>query len=211
MFRWSGWKKRDKEFEAIFRKQIALTTKSADSLSLFFENLSEPEQHIQNIIECEHASGELRNGMDELLDNTFITKLDKSDIIDLVDRIDHILNMMKGIAKRTRAYRITEGKEEAICFVSIIIEMAKILQHLIEKLPHYNLAETKKGAEKLQAFEREADSLLYEKAIPRLSDYKVDALLFRQWERIFDGLETITDICKKVGDMILSIVRKEAK
>ncbi|HLC27644.1 MAG TPA: DUF47 family protein [bacterium] len=203
-------KTNDKQFERIFQNHIANTVGCAEELGKLFGDLSTSRERIQNIIEREHKGDNLTREAHQLLDRTFITKIDKDDIVTLINELDHVIDFMRAVALRVQIYHITAARSEAGGFTNIITQMTKMLQSLMPEILNPKVGTVQRQVVQIKEFEEEADLLLY-RGLEHLFQSESDAKTVVQWKDIFENLEIITDHCENVADAISSISRKEAR
>ncbi|MBI3014518.1 MAG: DUF47 family protein [Candidatus Tectomicrobia bacterium] len=203
-------KTNDKQFEDIFKNHIANTVGCAEELGKLFADLSTARERIQSIIEREHKGDDLTRQAHQLLDRTFITKIDKDDIVALINELDHVIDFMRAVAIRVQIYHITAARSEAASFTNIITQMTKNLQTLMPEILNPKLETVQKQVVQIKELEEEADLLLY-RGLEHLFQGEPDAKTVIQWKDIFENLEIITDHCENVADAISSISRKEAR
>ena len=204
------WKTNDKKFEQIFKDHITNTVQAAHELVRLFGNLQGKDVAVRRIVELEHKGDELAKEAHELLDGTFITRLDKSDIIMLLDKLDYIVDFIKSAAVRVAIYDLTEEKKEAVKFSRTVLKMAEMLQEVFCEISRIPLVAAKKQAVALKDLEEEADRLLYY-SLRQLFLAEKDWKKAVAWQDVFENLERITDQCEDVINIINSVARKEAR
>ena len=203
------WKTNDKKFEQIFKDHITNTVQAAHELVRLFDNLQDKDAAVRRIIELEHKGDELAKEAHELLDGTFITRLDKADIIMLLDKLDHITDFIKSTAIRVAIYNLIGERREAKYFAKMVRQMTEMLQEVFGGISRIPLAVAKKQSIALKNLEEEADRLLYY-ALKQLFLKEKDWKIAVAWKDVFENLERITDQCEDVINIINSVARKEA-
>ncbi len=203
-------KTNDKHFGRIFEDHISNTIACAQKLHALFLDLGNAKVLIRNIVELEHKGDELTREAHHLLDRTFITRIDKCDIITLINELDHIIDFMKATAIRIDIYHITAVRSEACDFADVILAMTKKLQKLISELSEFQPDQVRGQVIEIKELEEKADSLLH-KAIENLFSDEDDAKQVMKWQDVFEKLELVTDHCEDVANVVSSIVRKEAR
>lgn len=204
------WKNNDQAFEQIFKDHMTNTVRAAEELQKLFNDLSNRETHIQKIIELEHQGDRLVAQAHELLDGTFITRLDKPDIILLIDQMDHVVDVIKATASRIGIYRMQTTQPGALKTVEIIIRMTRLLEQVFGNIPKLDPADVKQKVLALKALEEEAD-LEFARDLESLFATENDMKSVVIWKDILQMLEKTTDLCKSVINTVNSIVRKEAR
>lgn len=203
------WKNNDAKFVSILREHSAHMSEAAKELGRLFENVGEGESSIQRIAELEHQCDALAREYYQLLDQTFITKIDKPDLISLIHEADHVIDFMRAASLRIRIYHIASGKTEAKQFAAIILRMTDVLLTLIDEVYQPKNDVVQKHVITLKELEEEADQTLH-RALEKLFLEEKDVRIAVQWKDIFEKLEDVTDHCEDVANVVSSIARKEA-
>lgn len=204
------WKSNDQVFEQIFKDHIHNTVLAAEQLEKLFADLANSEQYSQKLTEMEHVADSLVAQAHELLDSTFITRLDKPDIVELIDELDHVIDCMKNTANRVKIYRLSQPRPHATAMVRIISQMTKLLEQIFGNVYKLKLEDVKKQVLGIKNLEEEADRELTT-GLEELFSQESDAKTLIAWKNILEMLETTTDRCKNVINIVNSIVRKEAR
>lgn len=202
-------KSKDDEIMKVFTKHIANTYVCAQELVKLCEesDTNTNSYLIQSILEKEHEGDKLTNDVHLLLENAFITKIDKDDIVKLADYLDDIIDKMKIVARLFHAYRVGEVRLEAKELSRVILRMLDILEPLIREMAGQNMDTLKEAIYKIKGLEEEADVILY-KGLGALHLNENDFKLILEWRDILRALEETTDYCDRVCGVVSSIVRK---
>lgn len=204
------WKNSDKSFESLFMRHIALTVQAATELEALLANPAENAQKVQKIVELEHQADRVVAEGYELLDNTFITKLDKPDIVELLHQLDHVIDCMEDTASRLKIYGVTQAKPGAVAISRIIVKMAETLEKMFKGLSKPDIATMKPLVLEIKKMEEEADEE-FAKDLQNLFGSETDAKKFVVWKNILEMLERTTDRCTSVANVLNSIARKEGR
>lgn len=201
----------DRLFEKLFRDHIDNAAACADDLvALFAQFGRESDAPFQQIIDREHRSDKLLAEVHDLVDRSFITRFDKSDIVALVDRIDNILDGIKTVARRSKMFRLKSVRPEAQQFADLIRQGTAALQPAIGQIGTINGETARATFLKANELEEAGDDLL-DSALVRLFSDSSDSSDVLIWKDIFEGLEKITDHCQTVAVELVTISRKEAR
>jgi uncharacterized protein Yka (UPF0111/DUF47 family) len=175
-------------------------------LSQFFEAGANRESLLRSIIELEHRGDQLVAEAYGLIDWSFITWIDKRDLINLLDALDEILDRMREAAQQTDIYRITTDSDEARQLTAVICAMTNRLQLMVKELEKPRLEPLTGPAAELQKLEHQADEIRYS-GLRRLYPEGHSGIVLCE-DRILWMLETVTDNCNHAAKMMISIARK---
>lgn len=212
----------DRKFLEIFEAHALNTHECAKALaSLFGDTPFGDTQAIERVIKFEHLGDQLTKDTHLLLDETFITKIDKTDIAHLITELDNTIDLMKEAALLIQDYNITAGRREATELIDIIIQITALIPACIARLTDLNLTEHKKQVVAIKVLEEKADKILRRlrnnltqeiEALPptALSSHSLlhDTLPLLRWEKVCEALEEVTDHSEHVSQIISSIIRK---
>ncbi len=203
------WKSNDSKFEKLLKQHCQHAINAAEELKKILENQEMAEGCFQPIFEIEHKADEVVAEVHELLDLTFITKIDKLDIASLIHEMDEVVDCIKAIALRLHVYHLKTIRPEVVAFAEIIIDMTQGLKEILDNvLASRGNDKIKKHIIALKHREEEGDKLLHQslEKLFKETDWKTVV----QWKNILELLELATDHCDRVSSVMNSIARKES-
>ncbi|MBI1957228.1 MAG: DUF47 family protein [Candidatus Niyogibacteria bacterium] len=203
--------KNRRSFEKLFSDHIQCSCAAAEALKNFLNDPSAENPAFSVIVEQESLGDEITRQTHELLDRTYITDFDKSDVERLITKLDDILDGMKTVVKRVRNYNIVILPPLASEFADTIIGMVAILQNLIRGLSSLKSSSMQEAIRSIRSLEESADGFLNSSLEALFRDETIATKKFIALKEILERLEKITDYCQDVIDVISSIVRKEAR
>lgn len=168
------------------------------------------ENQVKELKEIEHTGDQLTHNTIELLNKTFITPLDREDIHHLVSCMDDVLDYIYGSADRINLYNLPHPTDEMKTLSKILArsveEMAKAIARLHDlKNPEMILAQ----CIEINRLENEADAI-HRKGVASLFAKDTDPIHVIKVKEILDHMETATDCCEDVANVIEGIVVKNA-
>ena len=141
------------------------------------------------------------------LNRTFITPLDREDMQRVASKIDDTIDHMDGIASRLHSYKITTTPPHALDIAKELVKATKEVELMTSKLRNIKNPSTMlEHCRKTSAIEHRVDDL-YSTAISELFESK-DAILIIKLKDIYESLETASDRCVDVADVVEDIVLK---
>jgi predicted phosphate transport protein (TIGR00153 family) len=141
------------------------------------------------------------------LHRAFITPFDRSDILALNNALDDAVDLIEEAALRAELYGINEFDDCMRKLGAMIQEAARHVAELMPLLTNISRNEEKiRGlCEKVSAVESAADRVLRQ-ALSQLIAERPDAITFLGRKEVYDLLETVTDRCDDVADIVEGIV-----
>lgn len=183
---------------------------SAKLLEDFISHSPASEIRLRALEDKEHEGDRLTHDTLEKLNKTFITPLDREDIHKLISSMDDILDFIYGSAYRMVLYKIPYVSEEFKGLARILVrtteEVCKAALRLKDlKNPQMTLAQ----CIEINRLENEADEA-HRAAVATLFEKERDPIHVIKIKEILDHMETATDKCEDVANVIEGIVIKNA-
>ena len=142
------------------------------------------------------------------LNTTFITPIDREDIHALATRLDDVLDFIEAAAERLVVYRIKEPTSAGRAMAEVIVKTAHSMDRAIKCLRTMDPGFHEHAVE-VNRLENSADALLRD-SLAALFEEQGDPIEVIKWKEIYETMETITDRCEDVANVIESIILKMA-
>ncbi|HOZ84513.1 MAG TPA: DUF47 family protein [Niabella sp.] len=199
-------------FFELFEKIATNVEKSGE---LFRKFVSEPDNDkrgaiVQALTDVEHHNDELTHSVFTELSRNFITPFDREDVHYLATALDDVVDFTYSAAKKINLYRINPNETGIQKMAELIEQGAKQVKTAV-----YELRDMKKirniteALVKINSIENQADDV-FDMSIEKLFNNEPDAKEVIKKRDIYQVLETITDKCEDVGNVIESIIIKYA-
>ena len=141
------------------------------------------------------------------LNSTFITPLDREDMQRVASKIDDTIDHMDGIASRLHSYKITTTPPHALDIANELVKATKEVEQMTAKLRNIKNPSTMiEHCRNTNRIEHKIDDL-YKAAIAELFE-STDAIQIIKLKDIYESLETASDRCVDVADVVEDIVLK---
>ena len=160
------------------------------------------------IKEVEHQGDQITHEIVKRLNTTFITPIDREDIHDLATRLDDVLDYIEAAAERLVVYRIKEPTSACRAMADVIVQIIAATDRCIHCLRAMDPGFHEHAVE-VNRLENSADTLLRE-SLAALFDEGGDPIEVIKWKEIYETLETVTDRCEDVANVIEGIILKMA-
>jgi hypothetical protein len=172
-----------------------------------FRNVPEKVKKIKDI---EHAGDKITHTTIEKLNQTFITPIDREDIHRLISRLDDILDMIDTAVNRMYLYKIDKPTEDAKALGRVLVKATKIIIDLVSKMRNLKLSSSLlQDCIEIHTAENEGDRI-EQHALASLFENGHDPIFIIKWKDIYEELESATDRCEDVANVIEGIVLKNA-
>jgi len=202
---------KDDTFFVLFEKDsdnLLLAARIFKELMAEQTSREERAQKIRRVEELEHRGDEITHQIYSALGTTFITPYDREDIHALASTLDDILDYIKGASSRIVLYRVKKVTPEMERLAVMIYESVEQLNTAIGLLRNLkNAAAIKECLVRVHSIENEADDL-FERAIASLFEDEDDPIQLIKNKELLVSLETATDQCEDVANVIETIIVK---
>ncbi|TMH24892.1 MAG: DUF47 domain-containing protein [Betaproteobacteria bacterium] len=177
-------------FFTYFTEHATLILQGAVELKAMMDNMGETESRAHNI----------------LLHQTFITPIDGDEIHQLITRMDDILDLMEDVSQSVFLYDIRKIPDEAKRLAEICVACAEKVKAAVDLLNNMGNAEKiMKICADIDRLETDADQVL-RSAMAKLFRNEPDTRELIKLKEIYEHLETVTDKCEDVANIIEGIV-----
>ena len=186
-----------------------LAKKAVEASNAVLDLMDDPtnKDKIARISEIETEADILTRDIFSELNKTFITPLDREDMQRVASKIDDIIDFMDGIGARFASYKITESPPHTKQMAEELVKATKEVEFMVAKLG--NVKNPKLMIEhcrQTSVIEHVIDDL-YRLAISELFESN-DAIKIIKLKDIYETMETASDRCVDVADVVEDIVLK---
>lgn len=197
-------------FFDLFKELSGCIVEGAIQFRDLAKNLKESERRCRAIKDIEHQGDDITHRTVELLHKTFITPLDREDIHVLVSKMDDILDFIDAAAQRIHLYDVTDIPHEGLELAEICVQAAHLIQSAVGALDNLKNPENViKTCVEINRLENDADHVL-RSGLARLFREEQDLRKLIKLKEIYELLETVTDRCEDVANIIDGIVLEYA-
>ncbi len=203
----------DERFFDYFRQATENAAEVAQALCELLENYSDVEQKALRVRNLERRGDEITHQIFKALYRTFVTPLDREDIVDLASRLDDFVDAIEETTRRIRLYRIDQPTEHARQLARIIDRQATLIAStvpLLEKRRQWD--KLLQSSIDINRLEGEADEVLDQALAGQFEGVQDIAGLIKatHWGEIYQQLEEAADRGEDIADTLERIVVKNA-
>lgn len=202
---------RDTKFYDLFEQDTANLVTAAEKLVDLFNNYEDVEAKARQLKDLEHQGDTITHEIIRRVNLTFVTPIDREDIVLLAHTLDSIMDFMEAAARTAFLYRITQPTERVRQLAAIIAKMAYVLNDVcLPCLRHRDqFNRILEQCVEMNRLENEADDV-HHAAMAELFDSDKDAIEIIKWREIYQHMEDATDRGEDVADVLEGIVLKYA-
>ena len=207
MGQWLSWiKSNEKELLTILDNLAKKAVETSEAVVILFSDLTNSEQ-VKKIHQLETEADVLTRDIFSELNKTFITPLDREDMQRIASKIDDVIDFMDGIAARVYSYKITSPPPYTQKMAEHLVLATKEVEYMVSKLQKIkNPKDMIQHCRNTSDIEHDVDDL-YREAIREFFEID-DAIKIIKLKDIYETMETASDRCVDVADVIEDIVLK---
>lgn len=197
---------REGKFFDLFNAHAERIVEGARALASMMSTFSDLEGHARRIDEAERAADKITHDAITLLHKTFITPLDRDQMHQLVTNMDDILDLIQDVAESVVLYDLRRSTPEAQQLADISQMCCERVKTAVGLLTNLRQADAiMKCCEEIDRLESDADRVM-RAALGKLFRDETDLKQVMKLRVIYELLETITDRCEDVANVIEGIV-----
>lgn len=157
----------------------------------------------------EEKGDDLISKLFTLLNNTYITPLEREDYVTLAVTLDDIVDGIYACNVRFSLYGVEHATPTMVEFAKVIHACSLEITAAIRKLNERKLMPIREHIKNLNILEKRGDQLLHA-ALRSLFAECRDAIEIMKMKEIYEILEDVTDRCEDVADVLESVILKNA-
>lgn len=194
-------------FFTLFRKHAENTREAAEALADLLGNFADVERKVGNIHAIEHLGDELTHEIVKELNGTFVTPLDREDILGLASRLDDVADLANDVAELVHLYKIQRVRPAAVRQAKILVSATTELVEMMDRLER--LRDLEQHWIRLHTFENEGDQIFRE-AVGELFATERDAIEIVKWKDLYERIEIAVDRCEDIANIVETIKIKHS-
>ena len=198
------------KFFDLFIQHGELCVKGGKELVSLMTNFDDLEHRVHAIETIEKQADKVTHATLEMLHKTLITPLDRDDIHQLITRMDDILDLMEDVGQTIWLYDIKQITPEAKRLAELCQTCCEKVLASVSLLHNMNNArEILNICAEIDRLESDADHVM-RAAMSKLFREEPDVRNLIKLKAIYEILETVTDRCEDVANIVEGIIVENA-
>jgi predicted phosphate transport protein (TIGR00153 family) len=190
-----------------FAQHAQNALEAAQALDSLFTDFTDVEKKVREIHAIEHYGDKLTHEIMRELAETFVTPLDREDIIGLASKIDDVTDVAYDAGEMVLLYKVHSVRPGAARQTKALVGAASEMVVMMGKLE--KLKDLEPHWIKLHTFENEGDQIFRE-AVAELFEKETDAIEIIKWKDIHSLIEVALDRCEDVANIVETIKIKHS-
>jgi predicted phosphate transport protein (TIGR00153 family) len=199
---------REERFIEYFDEHAKRMVRASDALAALME-ASEADRPLRfkEVCAIEGEADVIARDTLVALHRAFITPFDRSDIHALITALDDTVDLIEDVAQTAALYKVENFSPRMREFTEMIKSSARLIAEAIPMMNDItpNAERINNLCEQIGKIESDGDRLL-RLALSELIAEKPDAITFLGRKEVYDLLETVTDRCDDVANLIEGVV-----
>jgi len=201
---------REEGFFDLFEESARNMVKVAQNLKELVDTWQDVEQKVNEITELEHQGDTITHKIMAQLHRTFVTPFDREDIAQLAHTLDDVTDFIHAASDAMLLYKVDPPGERAKELADIIVQGATEIERAMPQLRHRGeLKQIFKRCVELNRLENMADRV-YRSALAELFSDAKDVAHVIKWREIYEHMESATDRCEDVANVLEGVAIKHA-
>jgi predicted phosphate transport protein (TIGR00153 family) len=197
---------RETSFFDDFEEQGRRTVEGCRAFLALAEDPSNSVARARDIKAFEEQCDSITHRVVEKLHKVFITPIDRNDIYRLITKMDDIMDFIEAASERMALYEIRTSTKELVDLArNLVVAAERVLEAVTGLRDLKNPQVILEKCVEINRLENEADALL-RGTLAKLFREEKDPVAIIKWKEIYELLETASDRCEDVANIIEGVV-----
>jgi predicted phosphate transport protein (TIGR00153 family) len=198
---------RDREFFDLFEAAARNVVHGADLLDQMLAHYPDRSDLAREIVICEQEGDRIAHDIHHRLNSTFVTPIDREDILELTSDLDDIIDLIDEVADYLGLYKIEAPMEQSQRMAHILLQATRQIAEAMPRLRTFQ--DLSQYTVEVNRLENDGDRTSRH-AIASLFDNGIDPMIVIRWKDIYERLEEAIDACEHVANTLEGIVIKNS-
>ena len=202
---------RDDKFFDLFEVSAKNMVRAAESLKDMIYSWECFDEKLEEMTKIEHQGDTITHEIMFQLNRSFITPFDREDIGLLAHSLDDVTDLIQSAADTMVLYKVKTPGKRARELVDIIVQITQEVENAMPSLRRHtaNLEKILNSCVEINRLENLADTI-YRTALTELFEDDSDIADIIKWREIYEHMESATDMCEDVANVLESVALKHA-
>ncbi len=207
MFRFPFMPREEKFFD-LFEASAQNMVKAAEKLKELVYTWENVEGTVSEITELEHEGDTITHQIMDQLNRTFVTPFDREDIAQLAHSLDDVTDFIQAAADAMFIYKVERPGQSARELSDAIVQSAAEVERAMPQLRHRGqLQQIPERCVEINRLENVADRV-FRSAMAELFADTTDIAEIIKWREIYEHMESATDRCEDVSNVLEGVALK---
>jgi uncharacterized protein Yka (UPF0111/DUF47 family) len=198
---------RDRVYFELFEEAGRNIFQAADLLDRLLTHYPDSDGLAREILVCEHEGDRITHDIIDRLNHTFVTPIDREDILALASALDDVVDYTEEVADYLGLYKIEAPMDQAIKLARVLKAASRQVSEAMPRLRGFR--DVSEYTVEINRLENEGDRITRE-AVASLFDGGIDPMVVIRWKDVFERLEAAIDSTERVANILEGIVIKNS-
>ena len=195
----------DREFFDLFEEAAQNILRGADLLDQMLAGWPDKANLARDLLIAEQDGDRITHDIVQRLNQTFVTPIDREDILELASGLDDVLDMAEEVGDFLGLYKIEAPMSQSQRMAHILLQSCRQIAEAMprlrkfEDISHYTV--------EIHRLENDGDRVVRE-ALASLFEEGIDPMVVIRWKDIYERLESAIDATERVANILQNIVIK---
>ena len=196
---------REREFFDLFEEAGRNIVESGDILERMLDRWPDHGELAREIVIREQEGDRITHDIIQRLNQTFVTPIEREDILDLASALDDIVDYIEEVADYLQLYRIEAPMEQAQELSRILHQAGRVVHNAHPSLR--TSGDIRPCTVEINRLENDGDRVTRE-ALASLFDHGTDPMVVIRWKDIFERLEEAIDSTERAANILEGVMIK---
>ena len=196
---------REREFFDLFEEAGRNIVQAGEILEKMLDQWPDHGELARDIVICEQEGDRITHDIIQRLNQTFVTPIEREDILDLASALDDIVDFIEEVADYLALYRIEAPMEQAQQLARILHQSCREVNNAIPRLRTFG--DIRHFTVEINRLENDGDRKVRE-ALASLFERGIDPMMVIRWKDIFERLEEAIDSTERAANILEGVMIK---
>jgi uncharacterized protein len=196
-----------REYFDLFERAGENVARAGALLDEMLAGYPDTQRMAEDIRACERDGDQITHDLISRLNQTFVTPIDRQDILDLASALDDIVDYTEEVADYLGLYRIEAPMEQAQSLAHVLAQATGQIASATPLLRGFR--DVSEHTREVHRLENTGDRIA-RGAIASLFEVGIDPMVVIRWKDIFERLEHAIDATERTANILDGIVIKNA-
>ncbi len=201
---------KDVNYFDMFIDSANYVSKAAYALLDMVNNFTDVEKKVEQVHFIEHEADMLYHKLYQRLMRSFMTPIDREDILQLAQKLDDVTDLIEDIAYCFVMFEITVLRPDTSEFLGLIVKTCDLTRDAVVEFKQFTKSKTLSDKIRDINHSEEEGDRFYKNAVRQLFRQATDPLDAMKWREIYYKMENVLDACEDVADTIEGVIIKNS-
>ncbi len=198
---------RDRVYFELFEEAGHNVLRASELLDRMLSDYPDSKDLAREILDCEHEGDRITHDIYDRLNHTFVTPVDREDILVLASALDDIVDYTEEVADYLGLYQIEAPMDQAIKLAGVLRAASGQIAEAIPNVRGFK--DISAYTVEIHRLENEGDRIT-RGAVASLFNGGIDPMVVIRWKDLFERLEAAIDAAERVANILEGIVIKNS-